>query len=372
YSAYGGVENICRQFFHYLKECGVPVRLYCGFDKSGESDPDVVRLPVRRGARSIKAWTFWRSASAAVEQLPAGFVSMAFATVPGCDVFRCGGVHLDYLVKSLRAYASTGAKIWKTAKRAASPINWLQPAFDHGIYTHSGLRRIVAISSLMAEEIEERFPAVKDRIAIVPNGVDASQFNLQARDALRESSRTALGLADSDLAVGFCSTNMELKGLAHIIRCLPHCPERMLALVASGRRPDRFQTMAREAGVEHRVRFLGRVEDMPRFYAALDALCHPSAYDTFANVVPEALAMGVPVATTPWVGAKDLIRQGENGLILDPGDPAALAEGMVRCAAIPARNQADAVPDIRRTFVEYLDILREVHKEKALDSGKTL
>jgi hypothetical protein len=116
YSAYGGVENICRQFFHYLKECGVPVRLYCGFDKSGEADPDVVRLPVRRGARSIKAWTFWRSASAAVEQLPAGFVSMAFATVPGCDVFRCGGVHLDYLVKSLRAYASTGDKVWSAAR----------------------------------------------------------------------------------------------------------------------------------------------------------------------------------------------------------------------------------------------------------------
>jgi UDP-glucose:(heptosyl)LPS alpha-1,3-glucosyltransferase len=224
----------------------------------------------------------------------------------------------------------------------------------------------------MAREIETRFPRAHGEIAIIPNGVDTSRFNLQARDALRESSRKALGLEPSDMAVGFCSTNMELKGLAHIIRSLPYCPKKMLAIIASGRRPDRFQALAREAGVEDRVRFLGRVEDMPRFYAALDALCHPSAYDTFANVIPEALAMGVPVATTPWVGAKDLILQNKNGLVLDPGNPASLANALVRCVGIPARDHADTVPDIRRTFAEYLDILREVHQEKALASGTTL
>jgi UDP-glucose:(heptosyl)LPS alpha-1,3-glucosyltransferase len=364
YSGYGGVESVCRSFLHYLKEQSIPARLYCGFDRTDEADPDVVRLPVLRGSRALKTWSYWRSALRARRGLPAGTVSMAFATVPGCDVFRSGGLHLDYVVKSLRAYASTGSRMGKSLRRAASPVNWLQPLLDRRIYAHPGTRRIIAISSLMAGEIAARHPEAASRTVVVPNGVDAGRFNLQTRDRLREQARRELGLGPGEAAVGFCSTNMELKGLAHLIRSLPHCPSGFQVVVASGRRPDRFRALAREHGVEDRVRFLGRVEDMASFYAGLDVLCHPSAYDTFGNVVPEALAMGVPVAATPWVGAKDLIRPGENGEVLDPCDPQRLAGALQRCAALPAREFAGEVPDMARTFARYLEILEQAAQAK--------
>lgn len=356
FSPYGGVERACWQFYRFLRERGLPVRVYCGRNDSGEAGEHIRMLPLWRPGRFLKTLSFYLAAGRAVRGLPAGWASLSYATVAGCQVFRTGGAHLDFALGTLRGYPTPAGRLWKALRRAANPINWLQPLLDRIIYGHPDTRTFIAISGLVAEEIRRRFRLPPERLAVVVNGVDTARFNPEAALGLREPARRALGLAPGRVVLGFCSTNYELKGLAPLIAALARLPEGYDLLVAGKRDPSRYRRQAEALGVADRVRFLGRVEDMPGFYAALDALCHPSFYDTFGNVVAEALAMGRPVVTTRHVGAADLVVPGENGFLADPLDAASLAQALVRAVGlglgVPAR-----VPDNAQVFARYLEIL---------------
>jgi UDP-glucose:(heptosyl)LPS alpha-1,3-glucosyltransferase len=356
FSPYGGVEKSCYEFYQYLRERGVAVTVFCGRNETGEAGPHIRIIPLWRPGRFLKTLSFYWGAGMAVRALPPDVASLSYATVAGCTAFRSGGAHLDFVTGTLEGYPTRAARWWKAVRRAANPINWLQPALDRAIYTHPGTKRIIAISGLVAEEVIRRFGLDPARVAVVENGVDTARFNREAARARREEARAALGLLPGRVGVGFCSTNFELKGLAPLIEALAELPERFELLVAGKRDPAKYARLAQGLGLGGRVRFLGKVTDMPGFYAGIDVLCHPSFYDTFGNVVAEALAMGRPVVTTSRVGARDLIQPGENGFLADPLDRASLAGAVERAAGlgldVPAR-----VADNREVFARYLEIL---------------
>ena len=88
----------------------------------------------------------------------------------------------------------------------------------------------------------------------------------------------------------------------------------------------------RELGLDGRVRFLGarsRTEVLELFRAA-DASVLSSAWENFPHTVVEALAVGTPVIGTAVGGVAEVVRDGENGLLVAPGDPAAFAEALRR------------------------------------------
>ncbi|MGD9713076.1 MAG: glycosyltransferase family 4 protein, partial [Thermomicrobiales bacterium] len=92
--------------------------------------------------------------------------------------------------------------------------------------------------------------------------------------------------------------------------------------IAGKSEPQSFERLARCLGVERRVRFLGYCSDMRDAYFAADLLVHPTFYDPCSNVVLEALACGLPVVTTRYNGAAELMQP-------IPGEREAHAEGYV-------------------------------------------
>ncbi len=356
FSPYGGVERSCWQFYHYLRGRGVSVQVYCGRNDSEETGPHIHLLPLWRPGRFLKTLSFYLAAGRAVRGLAPGTASLSYATMAGCTVFRSGGAHLDFVLGTLAGYPTRAARLWKALRRAANPVNWLQPVLDRIIYHHPDTRQIIAVSGLVAEEVRRRFSLAPERVAVIPNGVDTARFNREIARELREASRAALGLSPGHTALGFCSTNFELKGLSPLIKALAQMPENFELLVAGQRDPSRYKRQAEALGIGPRVRFLGRVQDMPAFYAALDVFCHPSFYDTFGNVLAEALAMGRPVVTTSRVGASDLVQPGENGFLADPLDTAALAGAVVRAAGLGLDVLAQ-VEDNEVVFARYLELL---------------
>ncbi|MBE3013299.1 glycosyltransferase [Microbispora sp. NEAU-D428] len=111
------------------------------------------------------------------------------------------------------------------------------------------------------------------------------------------------------------------------------------------------------------VRLLGRLPDARRLIAAADLLVLSSSYEGLPVVVMEALAAGVPVVSTAVGGVPDLIRHDRNGLLVEPGDPDALAGAILRAMRPEAharlregaRDSADLV-DIGRA-AEWFDRL---------------
>ena len=101
-------------------------------------------------------------------------------------------------------------------------------------------------------------------------------------------------------------------------------------LVGAGGERARLERLAREAGIEAGVFFLGALpqRQVADWIAAADLLCLPSHSEGSPNVVVEALASGVPVVATRVGGVPDLVADGVNGLLVPPADAHALSAAL--------------------------------------------
>ncbi len=160
---------------------------------------------------------------------------------------------------------------------------------------------IITNSKMVKQEVIRYYSLPQERIYVLYNGCDFNRFNLKMR-AMRDEIRQRLGLSDKKILL-FVGHDWRRKGLDIIKKILPRLPEKCVLLVAGGKK-KRFQK---------RIRYLGRVKNMPLLYSAADLLVLPTRYDPFANVVLEALACGLPVVTSKDNGATELIRIGETG-----------------------------------------------------------
>ncbi len=107
-----------------------------------------------------------------------------------------------------------------------------------------------------------------------------------------------------------------------------------LVLAGDGPLRTMLEAVARELGVQDRVHFLGHRMDVPEVMAALDLLVISSDRESMANVMLEAMAVGVPVVSTPVSGAREALGEAA-GAVVEP-TPAALAACAARLLADPA------------------------------------
>ena len=116
--------------------------------------------------------------------------------------------------------------------------------------------------------------------------------------------------------------------------------------------------LARALGVADRMLMLGFRDDVENVYAAADAVAVPSTEpDPLPNTALEAAAAGRPVVASAHGGLVEILRDGETGLLVPPGDEVALAAALERLAADPglaARLGGAAAADVRERFAPEL------------------
>jgi glycosyltransferase involved in cell wall biosynthesis len=109
-------------------------------------------------------------------------------------------------------------------------------------------------------------------------------------------------------------------------------PDSVFAITGTGE-PEytaALHRQAQELGIGRRVRFLGTVTDMPRFYRACDVACVPSASEPFGRTVIEAFAVGTPVVATAVGGIQETIEDDVTGLLVSYGNVDLLADRVER------------------------------------------
>ena len=102
-----------------------------------------------------------------------------------------------------------------------------------------------------------------------------------------------------------------------------------------------------------RVRFLGTRRDLPLIYRALDLFVQPSLWEGLPLALLKAMGAGLPVLATRVSGVQEVISDGSNGRLVDPGDPEALARALVELYRQPetrARMGASAHLTIRDNY----------------------
>jgi glycosyltransferase involved in cell wall biosynthesis len=165
----------------------------------------------------------------------------------------------------------------------------------------------------------------------------------------KEDLRAELGLDGQVLA--FAGRLVPQKSLDIALEAVAAVPGVTLAIAGDG--PDRasLEARARDLALDSRVRFLGSVprDTVLRLFRAADASLLSSSWENFPHTVVEALAVGTPVVATSVGGVPEVVRDGENGLLVAPGDPTALAtaiETFFSDDALRRRLAEAAVPSV--------------------------
>ncbi|MFA7166285.1 MAG: glycosyltransferase family 4 protein [Desulfoplanes sp.] len=234
------------------------------------------------------------------------------------DILRLsGGPTRIFWKHSIQAYPSDGyAQTWKMIRRRLSPANMLVRAIERLQIHHS--RQLIANSHQVRNWTLEAFPILDaKRIDIIYNKPDLTRF-APCNAPQKKRARTVLNIPSHATVISTAGTNFVLKGILQLIQTLLFLPDTTILLVAGGRRPKKYQTLASKLGVSDRVRFLGKVDEMTSLYQASDLFILLSFYDACSNAVLEALASGLPVISTRTNGSsyflppRQVIDAGEN------------------------------------------------------------
>jgi UDP-glucose:(heptosyl)LPS alpha-1,3-glucosyltransferase len=181
-------------------------------------------------------------------------------------------------------------------------------------------RVLLPVSRLVEIAYQKEYRLLNEKyFSPFPPGVD-DRFQPRPSEGERGSWRQSLNTPDEATVCIFVSQNWEHKGLITLFEALslfeednrPH-----LWVVGNGSK-KKFQQRAQKLGIETSVRFTGVVkEELPSLYRSADYFVLPSKFDTFALVVLEAMACGLPVVVSSTVGASQLVKEGETGYVLE-------------------------------------------------------
>jgi PEP-CTERM/exosortase A-associated glycosyltransferase len=250
---------------------------------------------------------------------------------------------------------------------------WEDAAADHGTAREGGpryratraletwaLRRADAVTciceglrkDILARGIPER------RVTVIPNAVDIDAFRFG--EAGDEELRARLGLSGK-VVVGFVGSFYAYEGLDLLLDALPsvaiEIPDVRVLLVGGGPQEKALKEQAHRLGIAERVLFAGRVPhgDVQRYYALMDIMAYPRHAMRLTELVTplkplEAMAQGRLLVASDVGGHRELITDGETGILFQAGSARGLADAILRLLGM--RNRWDEIRNNGRRFVE--------------------
>ena len=170
-----------------------------------------------------------------------------------------------------------------------------------------------------------------ERCVLIENAIDTQEFS--RRSGIGEAKRR-LGIPADRLLIGAIGRLSAEKGFELLIQAadtlLREGLDLGLFIIGDGDRMPQLQRKVAELGRGERIRLLGYRQDTIELYQAMDVFALSSLREGLPNVVLEAMALGVPVVATTIAGIPRLIRDGENGLLVPPGDVEELTRALAR------------------------------------------
>jgi glycosyltransferase involved in cell wall biosynthesis len=224
------------------------------------------------------------------------------------------------------------ASLLRWVKVVTSPRLLVYLWLERRRYAAKPGRALVVTSSTLDAIMRRTHPHVGPLLRLVTPGV--AQVPGKASAPLRSAARESLGLPQTGRCILFVGNDYQKKGLSTLLQALAQLPADVhLAVVGDPVHIPAFRAKAVAAGVVQRVYFLGALAEVGMAYQAADCLAHPTLEDTFAMVVLEAMAHGLPVVVSAprYCGIAELLTDGFNALILQtPESPQALQALLLR------------------------------------------
>lgn len=243
---------------------------------------------------------------------------------------------------------------WHARRRGIATVSTLHGSSRMGGLSHffewvqlRALRRfdgVVAVSKPLAEELRT-LGIPTDRLHMVPNAWAPPESPLS-----RSESRDQLGLQGvPDPIIGWVGRLIRIKGCDRFLEALVQIKKLRWNAIIIGHGPERsaLEAWVQEQGLSERVRFLGSVPNAARFFSAFDLQVLSSRSEGTPMVVLEAMGAGVPMVATAVGGVPYLLEDGEDGWVVSPESPGALADAL-RLALTDAGDRERRAQNARR------------------------
>ncbi len=213
--------------------------------------------------------------------------------------------------------------------------------------------RVLVTTEQERADVVALFGVTRDRISIVPGGVDLAHFHIERRS----SARAALDLPQSGRLAFAVGRFVAVKGFPLLLDAFAQqwVNDNQFLIIAGEndstvRLVKDLQRVAEQKGVARHVSLPGRIEheQLPQWYNAADCVVVPSYYESFGLVALESLACGTPVISARTGGMADYVRHGSNGMLFDPG----CSEQLASCLSAMA-EQHYCRTELRGSVVSY-------------------
>jgi len=230
-------------------------------------------------------------------------------------------------------------------------LRWVKVCTSPRLLAYMGLERarlaprarrcVVLASEPLRSMLHRAYPDAQVELQVVAPGVAMPP----PRDTgSKVAARRELGLPWDGNCLLFVGNDFAKKGLPALLQALPKLPSSVfLAVVGSGEQNHSMRQLVVRLGLEARVQFLGALRSVNLAYCAADALVHPTLQDSYAMVVLEAMAHGLPVLVSPaaYCGISAELQHAVNAWLLqDPRDASEIAQAIQTVLGNAALAQA--------------------------------
>jgi sugar transferase (PEP-CTERM/EpsH1 system associated) len=188
--------------------------------------------------------------------------------------------------------------------------------------------QVFAVSHQLKEMLAERTGFSLSKISVIHNGVNTTRFRPDIY--ARQRCRADLDATSTEFCIGCVGRLSKIKDYPTILRaveCLTEsCPSWRLFIVGAGAELPALEEFVRSRPVlAGRVRFMGAMNHIPEFLAAMDTYVLPSMCEGISNALLEAMATALPVVVTDTGGNPEVVADGDSGVLFPVGDCRALA-----------------------------------------------
>ena len=187
--------------------------------------------------------------------------------------------------------------------------------------------------------------AKSNNLSVIHSGVDLNRFKLSAAETNHK--RNELSIPPDSLVVGYVGWLIPIKGVTHLVDAMAEViqrhPNSLLVLVGKGDEKGEEEIKLKEQvenlGLVDNVRFLGWRPDVHEIMGCFDIFVLPSLNEGMGRVLVEAMAVGLPIVASRVGGIPDLVKDGENGLLVPPADAGALERAISDLLSDKARGK---------------------------------
>ncbi len=375
----GGAETSTMELSRLLAEIGHEVQIFTTTNAQSLPNLPVHSVRCPNVLRNRRAVVFAKRAAASMREMEIDIVH-AISPLPDADVYQPrGGLLAETMARNVATRPTASARLLKRAMLAMNVKQRAMLEMERRVFRPDG-PIIAAVSDYVAAQCARYYKAYSPRVRTIFNGVDVHPFSDEDRAEHRRKTRAEYRLGDDELLLLFVAHNFRLKGLGSLIETLSRLVvsgfKKFHLLVVGRDNVVPYRKRLRSQGLDSFVTFTGPTRRPADLLLGADVCVHPTYYDPCSRVVLEALALGVPVITTSFNGASELIQDGRHGFVIRTPEEVGLWAKRIRDLAEPGLRAKMALSAVElrdkismRRHVQELDLLfREVVERKGCRS----